>query len=310
MEDDSTLAAEELLDPHPSEAAFHRVRSDIEAVPEAQLKHINLDILGTVTKTLGILPRIMALRAEIEEELKRFNLQRFDNLRNYTLALNHSHTRWRMAAAPKTEVTELAEQAEAKRDHLLADAQSLAGHGLVTQEPLTKCKTKPGYRPMASDILLLVNLIKGNWAKVENKTPVTRESLNEAATLAFELMAAVGEKDVSPPPVGEATRTRQQAYTLFREAYDDARRAVLFVRGEEEGDEIAPSLFAGRGGRPASATGQAVDATSTAQPPVNVDTQASDPAHAADSDAQNGGSSTQLHVTNTAGLPITNPIQN
>jgi hypothetical protein len=61
---------------------------------------------------------------------------------------------------------------------------------------------------------------------------------------------AAGQREQGPAVVVETARIRQQAFTLLVKAYDETRRAVSFLRWREgDADTIAPSLYAGRGGR-------------------------------------------------------------
>ena len=63
---------------------------------------------------------------------------------------------------------------------------------------------------------------------------------------------------------------RVRAYTLFVRAYDQCRRAATYLRwGEEDADEIAPSLFANRGGRKGGVEGEGAEA---AAPPGGSET--------------------------------------
>jgi hypothetical protein len=84
---------------------------------------------------------------------------------------------------------------------------------------------------------------------VVGKTPVTLEALSDAGTRAVELLAAFGVREQGPASTSEAARLRQQAFTLFAAAYDDARRAVAYLRPKPGArDEIAPTFYASRGG--------------------------------------------------------------
>jgi hypothetical protein len=57
-----------------------------------------------------------------------------------------------------------------------------------------------------------------------------------------------------PAAGGAAVALRQRAFTLFATTYDEVRRAVSYLRWHDgDGDDIAPSLFACRGG-PGTAT--------------------------------------------------------
>ncbi len=57
---------------------------------------------------------------------------------------------------------------------------------------------------------------------------------------------------------------RARAFTLFSRAYDQVRRAVNVLRWDEgDADSIAPSLYAGRGGRGKSAENKPGTGTAT-----------------------------------------------
>jgi hypothetical protein len=72
--------------------------------------------------------------------------------------------------------------------------------------------------------------------------------LDTAETLADRLLTAVGNREQGPAVVAESAAIRQRAFTLFLQAYDDARRAVAYLRWRrEDAATIAPSLYAGRG---------------------------------------------------------------
>lgn len=105
-------------------------------------------------------------------------------------------------------------------------------------------------RSLLEDVNGLVRAFREDAGALLGKSPVTREELDHAAELAARVIEAVGAKEQAPPETAEATLLRQRAFTLFTRAYDEARRAVSFLRWSEgDADIIAPSLWAGRGGR-------------------------------------------------------------
>ncbi len=88
--------------------------------------------------------------------------------------------------------------------------------------------------------------------ELAGKTAVAAQELDQAAELAQRLVTAVGLKEQSPATITAAALLRQQAFTLFTQAYDEACRAIGFLRWHAgDSDSIAPSLWAGRGGRKA-----------------------------------------------------------
>lgn len=237
----------------PTEVAYDAIYPEMAALPDQDVTRVNIDLVGAVTTVLGTLPEVRALRSQIEDELPFFDLERFDKLDLYALALNHTNALHRSVLSPTTALTELGTSLTAVRARLLANARSLAEYGLIDDERLEECKAANGYRPLATSVLTLVALHKEHWASIESKTPLSFDALNEAGTLAVELLAAVGIEDQAPLTVGEALQAKQKAFKLLLQAYDDARRAVTYLRWrEDDADQIAPSLYAGRCARPRS----------------------------------------------------------
>jgi hypothetical protein len=233
-----------------SAAAFQALLPEIQAVSEETLSPILIDIPTAVTTVLGVLPRIRELRPEILETLRKFDFAEFDRLEQYTLAVSHAHALHRAAHGPKLPIARMGRELVEIRDMLLSDARSLASHRLISSERLAGCRAKPGYRALAYDVLMLVEVLKEAWKDVEHRTPVTLPELDRAAAGAERLLTAVGLKDQAAPTVAEATVMRRKAFGLFLRVYARARAAVQYLRAEiGDADEIAPSLYAGRAKR-------------------------------------------------------------
>jgi hypothetical protein len=234
----------------PTEAAFAAILPEIQALPDTAVLTVNIDVVAAATTVLGLLPELRALRPQIVDEFSRFDLERFDKLEQYALALSHAHGLYRGAASMKRNTAELAAEVTAARDRLLSCARTLATHGLLEAARLTGCKTTTAYRATASDIFMLVPLFKEHWSRIRNNTPLTLSDLNRASNLAVELLTEVGLKEQAPVGVNAAAQIRAKAYTLLADAYEDARRAVQYLRARHgDAHDIAPSLYAGRGGR-------------------------------------------------------------
>jgi hypothetical protein len=233
-----------------SAAAYEELLPEILAVTEESLSPILIDIPTAVTTVLGVLPRIQALRPEIVETLRKFDFGRFDRLEQYTLAVSHAHALHRAAHGPKISLTRTGRELIAVREMLLWDARSLAAHRLVHGTRLAGCRVTPGYRGLAYDVLMLVELLKEAWSRVHDRTPVTMAQLDRAAVSAERLLTAVGLRDQAAPTVAEATMIRRKAFALFMQVYTKARAVVQYLRAElGDADEIAPSLYAGRARR-------------------------------------------------------------
>ncbi|MBN1612018.1 MAG: hypothetical protein JW940_35635 [Polyangiaceae bacterium] len=230
-----------------SQAAYEELLPEILAVTEESIPPILIDIPTAVTTVLGSLPEIRALRPEMVESLPKFDLAQFDKLEQYTLAISHAHAVHRAAHGPKLSLTTTARELARLRDVLLSDARSLAAHQLIKAERLARCKARPGYRALAYDVLMLVQVLREAWSEVHDCTPVTLAELDKAGATAENLLRAVGLRDQAAPTVAEATVLRRKAFALFMKVYARARAAVQYLRAEiGDADDIAPSLYAGR----------------------------------------------------------------
>jgi hypothetical protein len=295
MAPSEATAVSAVINDLPTEEAFEATLPEMTALGVEELTPINIDVVGAVTTVLGCLAKLGALRSEIQTHLPTFDLERFDKLKQYALALNHANAIHRGTLAQRGTLAELGSELAEVRDRLIDDAESLGNHGWMDGERLKECKKAPGYRAIATDVFTLVALFKEHWAKVEARTPVTLAFLQQAGNRALELLAAVGSKEQAPVTVNDAQRARQQAYTLFARAYEDARRATLYLRTKEgEADAIAPSLYAGRGGR---------GNTAASPEPSGVE-EAAKPSAAPASDAP----LPPIKINNPHNLPIDSPF--
>lgn len=290
------------LDPNgllPTEAAYEQVLAEIQAIPESELTTVNIDVMAAFTTVTGVLPEIRALRPEIETSLRNFDLAQFDKLEVYALALSHANSRYRSASMPRENVAELVSELTEARDHLLANASSLANLRLLNGDSLKNVKTGLGYRAIANDVLTLCTVFRDDWARVEGKTPYTPVELHRLGSQALQLVSVLGNREQAPGTPAEATMLRQQAFTLFIRAYENARRAVHYLRGKaSDAESIAPSLYSSR-------TGRRRETEEVAPPtPAAASSASESPAPASP------GAARQIVIDNAAGLPVDSPFSN
>ena len=241
----------------PIRAAYDQVLAEIRAVPDSLLMPITVDIPSTVTKALGAWREIRALREEISG-LPKFDLAAFDKLETYALALAHANTRYLAASEPLAPLSELFDEAVKRRETLASDAQALAQRGLLNGQKLKDLKGAVGYKNVAQDLLTLAELVRANYPSLAGKTAVTVEELDRVEVLAYQVLDAVGERDQGPAVVAESNDLRQRAFALFGRTYEQARRAIAYLRFEQgDLDDIAPSLFARSGTRKRSESEEA-----------------------------------------------------
>lgn len=230
--------------------ALERMRPKFAAIPTDKLLQIIVDPIAAAATAQGALPEIMTLRGRIVTDVPKFDVTNLDELEMYTLALIHAQSHHLMATNPPEALAALAEEATKLRELLLSDATALGKRGFINPTALHELKGPIGFRNVASDILALAVLLRSNWAKISSKTGVTEAELTRAELIGQRMIRAIGLREQSPTTVAATALERQQAYTLFVNAYDQVRRAVTFLRWESgDADDIAPSLYSGRASR-------------------------------------------------------------
>ena len=226
-------------------AAYSRLEPELEALREDELVDVNVDDANAVTIVLRCLPRILALRSRFEETFKLFDLGRLELLESHVWCLRHAQTRYlsasRSVGCPKRVLAE----GEELRARLREQAQLLAKHGLVDATRLVHVRQQKGYRNLATELEILVNVLRDAWSLISGKCNITVAELGRAAQLADEFLLAASRTEKRSESVANAMAVRQRAYTLFWRNYDVIRAAVHYVRWTNgDANEIAPSVFA------------------------------------------------------------------
>lgn len=230
-----------------AQAALERVKADLAELESSEFLPINLDIAAGVATVLGVLPEAKALREQIVKELPTFDIASFDKLEDYALALSYAQAKYLSATQPPDDLEPLSNEASKLRERLLAEARAFVHHGVVSEAQLEQLKGAKGYKNIATDLMVLTSLLQAVWPQIQGKTPTTEHDLEHASRVATRLLRIVGMREQGPAQIAEATELRLRAYTLLLVTYDDARRAVTYLRAPfEDADSITPSLHPGR----------------------------------------------------------------
>ncbi|WP_437649397.1 hypothetical protein [Sorangium sp. So ce362] len=283
--------------PPQAAAAFDRAAPDMDALERHALIPINIDIPRAVSQVLGVLPGLLALRPLIAERLPTHDVGLVDRLETYALAAWVAHLAWLSSGGTQNGLKPLVEEAAPLRANLLGDAEALARRGLLDAETVADIRTGNGHMDTANDLVALSALFSGSWPEIAGKTAATEEEVRRAGELGPQLLAALGvrEHGAAPSPSDAADR-RARAFTLFVNAYDQTRRAVAYLRwNEDDVETIAPSLYKGRGGRGASSSD--TDAAPQVAPPAQ-------PGAAAPGAAAQAPSDTAAPVPSDTAAPV------
>jgi len=232
--------------------ALAAVRPELEQLEPSDYYPINIDIPSAVITALGCAPEMRALQSQVET-LPGFDAGQFARIETYALAVSQAHTQFQAASEPAVPIQELADELKATREVLVSDVTALAKRKLLDGSRLDQLKGPNGAKNIAFDVMLLIAILRDNWATIGSKTAVQVSELDHAERTADRLATALGMKEQGPSVASEVSATRNGAYTLFIKAYDQARRAVAFLRWEQgDADTIAPSLYAGRVRKPSA----------------------------------------------------------
>lgn len=228
-------------------SALNQVRPSMEKLGREELLQVNVDPFVAIATARGALPQIMKYRDKIVV-LPDFDRANLDELETYARAAQFTQNMLLAASAPPEHFAALVAECSTLRDTLLNDATALARRGLIPEAPLQTLKGTTGHKNVASDLMTLCLILQAAWPKLVGKTCVTEAELERAEILSDQLVNDVGAREQGPATIAQVALERQQAFTIFMNAYDELRRAMGYIRWSEgDADEIAPSLYSGRG---------------------------------------------------------------
>jgi hypothetical protein len=224
---------------------------DLAGIKPEDLWAINVDIPTVVARALGAIPHLLTLRPQIVDSLQKQPMHTIDRLEEYALASWYAHLLSLPGKKSEKKVAELLTEAAPLRENLLVAAEALAHAKLLDADAVAAIRAGQGHVDTANDLVALSATFLADWSTVANCTAVTIEQVERAGVLGPELLTALGVSEhgpVGPSSQDEAQLLRRRAFTLFARSYDEARRAVSYLRWHEDDvDSIMPSLFAKRG---------------------------------------------------------------
>lgn len=281
--------------------ALERVRPEFASLSEEELLPITLDPVAAAVTMRGALPKVVAMRPTIET-LSHFDIRALDKLEDYLRAWLRANALFLGSELPPEGFSALLAKVTAFHDNFLSDAHALVQRGMLAPESLATLKGTTGYKNIASDVLTLTTLLRANWQRLTGRTCVTLAELDEADAAVDALITDLGLREQTPMTKAACAVERQQAYTLFVNAYDQVRRAISYLRWDQSDvDEIVPSLFGGR--RRRAATEAEPPAESATTPATGL---AAVPGSVATAPAAGGTTAASAGV----GLPGSDPFSN
>ncbi|HEU4409168.1 MAG TPA: hypothetical protein VFS43_28175 [Polyangiaceae bacterium] len=242
-------------------AAYERIRGALDAVRAEELGVIRATPTVAVAVVFGALPNIEARLGEIREATPRLDFDELGRLRDYTQALYYLHLMTTPAEGAAADLPALLAEASPLRARLLSMAETLALFEHVSAERVADIRSGSGHLDTAEDLGALVRLFRELDPALAAKTPVSEAMLERAGELSFQIVAALGRRKVGSDGAGVPSRLeddKARAFRLMVRTYDQARRALRFLRWSEgDADALAPSIFSGRRRHPGAPEGEA-----------------------------------------------------
>ena len=247
--------------------ALDAVKEEALALDGGALRQITVDIPTAAITVRGALPALQRLRPDVAAALREVDLGQYDQIELYTRALTQANGEYLATSRGVAEVPALTEALKEIRTTLLTDMRTAVRRRLIDRSHLDRMQGAKGAKNTATDVITLCALVRRAWPALVGRTGVVLSEIDRAEQLAEELQSALALAENADSGVAAAADLRQRVYTLFFNAYDEARRAISFLRWHEgDANAIAPSLMALRTKKERPAK-PALEATKTIDPP-------------------------------------------
>lgn len=224
-----------------AEAAYNRIKAELDALNETELTPLNVDLVSATSIALGVAERIIGHRERMAK-LPEFEIRYVDNLVDYAKGAWYAYVTNLPAADPR-DLTEYMAEVASLRGKMLMWAAPLVGAGKFDEAAISKIKDGSGHKDSASDLVALVGLYRSKWEEVKNMCGVTEQELVRAAQIAPAVFSLLSKREFQGSVVPDGSLRVRRAWTLLDRAYGHCRRALGFLRYEEgDADTLAPSL--------------------------------------------------------------------
>jgi enoyl-CoA hydratase/carnithine racemase len=118
---------------------------------------------------------------------------------------------------------------------------------LLDKKLIGNLQSRVGYANHITDARRLCRILRKHWCRVSSRTALSASDLDEIETAANTLAARLAERSPESGLAARASELRTRAFTRFVDVYDQARRAMEYLRWDEgDANEIVPSLFVRR----------------------------------------------------------------
>jgi len=205
--------------------ALESVREEALALRPDRVRRINVDIWAAAITVRGCVPKIAALRDEMAEKCGGLDLRQVDALERYALAVTQMHATYVTASRPQPRVRELTAQLKEIRSVMISDIRAAERHGIIRASFLENLSGKAGALHTLSDVFAMCSFVRNNWSALEGASAIKMAEIDTTEQLAEEAHTALARKPYERADLDQLADLRRRVFTLFFDAYDEARGA-------------------------------------------------------------------------------------
>jgi hypothetical protein len=228
--------------------AFNKLLEIIRAVPKEEQRHVNLDLPGVFTTIYKTLAQSAVYEPKVAK-LEFTDHPAIKMLPDLVLAGLYIENEIASTSQATNELAPKIEEGTALAQVMVADIKALVLRKVLPVDALADYNSGNGFHALATNLGHVARLADRHWAAIEGRSGITRADIDRAGELNQEIFKYLGERAVNGGDLAQLAVLRAQNFTLIVRAYDELRRAIAYLRYHEgDVDEIAPSLFANRGG--------------------------------------------------------------
>lgn len=232
----------------PFRVAFDKTATERAAIDPSDFASLRVDLSLAINTVMVAHPKIENLRKEIAG--LPVNQQAIDSLYTFAQAAAHAVALYRVATMPPEELDALYQEGLQRRNALKSDATNLVVYGLVSRDAVAALTGETGFRNVGYDLMSLVGLFRAARDRIAGRTAAQAADIDRAEVIGNQLLMMFAARESRKALTGDLAEARLRAFTLMQNAYEEARRAVEFLRWYQgDAHEIAPSFYGTKGSR-------------------------------------------------------------